>query len=485
MYQSEWASWVEQEAAKSISTDEVKWVKTICLVRYAAGNERCADAVGSDIALDFGYLLLHLPDYSQEEIIRMFPKSHPYMLALHCIRDLTHEKVAKFFRSSLILELDERLRLLERATDCFSKFDSDFSLAVLEEIEVEALNKLRDRLMKRLKIGREGWLEEGEQKKCEEIALRMLEDGMDIKSICRITKLSRSKVSKLERESGKETCEAREGGTTSRIQTPFLLGLNLRLEYIDALLETRPPLACLEVIAENFFTPGVHHQKLEKLRGDYELTLHCLGMNIGGVDPIDTDYLKKIVELRKKFAPRHTSDHFSIERHVGVCFHDLLPFPFNAESLRNVQARVAYVQDFLQESLVLENLSYYVEFNSSDMTEVEFINAVMQNTGARLLLDLNNLWVNEQNLGHCTQDFLAALNWPQVAQVHLAGAETHDRLYIDTHGADVSRQVLQLLHSCKAKLAPATLLIYERDNNLPPWQTLISDIARLQREINA
>ena len=110
--------------------------------RFRSKFAESADAVGSDIALYFGYLLLHLPDYSQEEIIRMFPKSHPYMLALHCIRDLTHEKVAKFFRSSLILEIDERLRLLERATDCFSKFNSDFSLTVLEEIEVEAIQQV-------------------------------------------------------------------------------------------------------------------------------------------------------------------------------------------------------------------------------------------------------------------------------------------------------------------------------------------------------
>ena len=268
-------------------------------------------------------------------------------------------------------------------------------------------------------------------------------------------------------------------------QAPLQLGLNLRLEYIDALLATRPPLSCLEVIAENFFTRGVHHQKLEKLRADYELTLHCLGMNIGGVDPLDKKYLTNIAALRDKFAPRHISDHFSMERHAGVCFHDLLPFPFNAESLRNVQARVAYIQDFLQENLVLENLSYYVEFNSSDMTEVEFINAVIHDTGARLLLDLNNLWVNEQNLGHRAHAFLAALAWPRVAQVHLAGGELHDTLHIDTHGADVSRQVWQLWRSCKAELNPATLIIYERDNNLPAWQTLLDDVTHMQRELNA
>ena len=266
--------------------------------------------------------------------------------------------------------------------------------------------------------------------------------------------------------------------------TDLQLGLNLRLEYIDILLATRPPLACLEVIAENFFTEGVHHQKLEKLRADYDITLHCLGMNIGGVDPLDQQYLHKIATLRDKFAPCHISDHLSVEQHAGICFHDLLPFPFNAESLRNVQARVAYIQDFLQENLVLENLSYYVEFKDSDMSEIEFITAVIQQTGARLLLDLNNLWVNEQNLGHRVHDFLAALDWQQVAQIHLAGAETSDALYIDTHGADVPAAVLQLLRDYKTKLAPATLLVYERDNNLPAWQTLLADLKRMQTAIN-
>ena len=118
------------------------------------------------------------------------------MLSLHCIRDLTREKVANFFRSSLILEVDERLRLLERATDCFSKFNSDFSLAVLEDIEVEALNKLRGRLMKKIKIGREGWVEEGRQEGIKEVALRMIEKDMSVEEICSITKLSHSAVNR-------------------------------------------------------------------------------------------------------------------------------------------------------------------------------------------------------------------------------------------------------------------------------------------------
>ena len=175
-------------------------------MRFQGNFAQSANAVGSSVALDFGYLLFHMPDYSQEDIIKIFPKSHPYVLPLHCIRDLTREKVATFFRSTLILKIEERRRLLELATDCFSKFNSDYSLSVLKDIEVVAINKAKDRLMNQLKIGREGWLEEGRQEGeragLEAVALRMLEDGMSIAAICRITKLSRSVVNRLEREGG-------------------------------------------------------------------------------------------------------------------------------------------------------------------------------------------------------------------------------------------------------------------------------------------
>ena len=177
-------------------------------MRFQDKFAKSANAVGSSVALDFGYLLFHMPDYSQEDIIKIFPKSHPYVLPLHCIRDLTDEKVATFFRSTLILKIEERRRLLELATDCFSKFNSDYSLSVLKNIEVVAINKAKDRLMNQLKIGREGWLEEGRQegeqagiiKERQEVALRMLEKGMSIAEICSITKLSRNAVNRLERE---------------------------------------------------------------------------------------------------------------------------------------------------------------------------------------------------------------------------------------------------------------------------------------------
>ena len=179
-------------------------------MRFQGNFAQSANEIGSSVALDFGYLLFHMPDYSQEDIIKIFPKSHPYVLPLHCIRDLTREKVAKFFRSTLILEIEERQRLLELATDCFSKFNSDYGISVLKGIEVAAIKEPKDRLMNEIKIGREGWLEEGiikgEQagvlKERHEVALRMLEDGMSVAAVSRITKLSRSVVNRLEREGG-------------------------------------------------------------------------------------------------------------------------------------------------------------------------------------------------------------------------------------------------------------------------------------------
>ena len=189
-------------------------------------QDKFADnSIGFGKALDFGYYLLHLPDYSQEDIVSMFPRSHPYVLSLHCIRDLTDTKIANFFRSSLTLEVEERTRLVERATDCFLKFNRALSLSMLESIEAKAIERSEDRTMERIKLGREGWLEEGIEQGLEQghakgrlegleegleqgieqgleqgleqVALRLLEKDVSVAEVCELTKLSRSKINKL------------------------------------------------------------------------------------------------------------------------------------------------------------------------------------------------------------------------------------------------------------------------------------------------
>ena len=261
-------------------------------------------------------------------------------------------------------------------------------------------------------------------------------------------------------------------------------GLNLRLELIDDFLLYRPPLSCLEIIAENFFTVGGHHRKLEQLRRDYDISLHCLGMNIGGVDPLDTDYLSRVKELARRFQPIHISDHLSVEGHDGRYFHDLLPFPLNEDSLANVCQRTQTVQDYLGEPLLLENLSYYIEYKDSTLDEAEFLNAVCADSKAKILLDFNNIVINQANLGHSAEHFLATIDWSRVAEIHLAGATAQpDELLIDCHNAEVNDKLLRLWHRYKHRLLPTVPVIYERDNNLLSFEQLIVYSEQLQRTL--
>lgn len=263
-------------------------------------------------------------------------------------------------------------------------------------------------------------------------------------------------------------------------------GLNLRLELIDDFLSHRPSISCLEIIAENFFTVGGHHRKLEQLRQDYQLSLHCLGMNIGGVDPLDNNYLAKVKELARRFKPLHISDHLSVEGHRGRYFHDLLPLPFTEESLANVCRRTQTVQDYLGEPLLLENLSYYIEYKDSTLNEAEFLNALCTNSDAKILLDLNNILINQVNLGHSAEQFLMTIDWSRVAEIHLAGATAQpDELLIDCHNAEVSDELLTLWYRYRDRLLPTVPVIYERDNDLLSYKQLNSYSEQLQKALVA
>jgi len=260
------------------------------------------------------------------------------------------------------------------------------------------------------------------------------------------------------------------------------VGVTLRLDHIDAILETKPDLPYLEIITENWFSDGPHHQKLEKLREDYEVLFHCVGMNIGGVDPLSESYFAKVNELKKKFEPRHISDHLCFQKHNNKYHHDLLPFPFNEESLDNLTKRTLQAQELIGESLLIENLSYYVEFSATDMSEIDFINELLKRTDANMLLDLNNIWVNEQNLSFSCEEYLNKVNWNKVKEVHVAGAELFDDVVIDTHGSDVNEAVLSLLekHKSHIKNLPVT---YERDNNIPPLNELLNQVQLIKERI--
>lgn len=256
------------------------------------------------------------------------------------------------------------------------------------------------------------------------------------------------------------------------------IGLNLRLRYLDEVLATQPRVAFWEVIAENLFDdPKALHQ-CEILRQDYPLSLHCVGMNLAGTDPLDDRYLKLIGDLQIRLAPFQVSDHLCWQRHAGVSHYDLLPFPFNEPNIQRVEERISRAQERLQSTIAIENLSYYVEFRSSTQTEAAVLNSLANRTGCGVLLDLNNIEVNEHNLGHPTGSFLDEIDFDYVVECHVAAGEQIDDVVIDTHGGEPSPfQRLQLSERTALQQLP---ICYERDRNVPELAESLGVVAELQ-----
>lgn len=261
------------------------------------------------------------------------------------------------------------------------------------------------------------------------------------------------------------------------------VGLNLRLDYIDEFLELKPSVPFIEVILDNWHSEGPHHKKLEKIRQDYEVSFHCVAMNIAGVDPVNSKYLLKTKELMDKFQPFQVSDHLSFQTMNGISFHDLLPFPFTKEVLENVSQRVLEIQENLKTSILIENLSYYTEFKESKMSEFDFLNKLVSKTDSKILFDLNNIWVNEKNLNINTMEYIDEINWDRVAEIHVAGPDIFDGIYVDTHGSNVHDEVIELIKKTAYQLKDLPV-VYERDNNLPEFSEVLSEVNRVRGVIN-
>lgn len=259
------------------------------------------------------------------------------------------------------------------------------------------------------------------------------------------------------------------------------IGLNLRLETIDHFLnygEGPGTISGLQVIADNWLSQGPQHEKLGQIRKIWPISFHCVGMNLGGTDPLNLDYLKSIKDLSQRFEPTNISDHLCMQAHQGIHFHDLLPIPFSTASLANVCDRIQRVQDFLGRQLLIENISYYFDWKKSEFSEIDFISEVLQSTGCGLLLDVQNLWVNEQNLTHSMTDFLNKIDWKKVQEVHLAGGEVQDSVLVDTHGSFPSAEVLKALEPWKNRLRQLPLF-YERDKNPPVFESFLVEHQQL------
>ncbi|MEJ0008523.1 MAG: DUF692 domain-containing protein [Steroidobacteraceae bacterium] len=255
-------------------------------------------------------------------------------------------------------------------------------------------------------------------------------------------------------------------------------GLGLRPQHYTELIEGRPPLEWLEIISENYLgVGGKPLYFLDQIRELYPLVMHGVSLSIGSTAPLDFDYLAQLKSLARCVRPGWISDHLCWTGVEGVNLHDLMPLPYTAEALRHLTARIRAVQDFLEQRLVIENVSSYLTYRSSEMTEWEFIAALAEEADCELLLDVNNVYVSSINHGFSSRDFLDAMPKARVRQIHLAGHSHQGDLLIDTHDMPVTAAVWDLYRYAVQRLGPVPTMI-ERDGNIPPLAELVSELQR-------
>jgi len=273
-------------------------------------------------------------------------------------------------------------------------------------------------------------------------------------------------------------------GQYARRPIPVRAGVGLREPHYDHVLEHRPAAAWFEVHSENFFGAGGRpHRVLERVRRDYPVSFHGVGLSLGSTDPLNRDHLRRLTELTKRYEPGLVSEHVSWSSVGGMFSNDLLPLPYTEEALSHLCGRVLAVQDALGRPIAMENPSTYLELTASAVPEPEFLNALAGRTGCTLLLDVNNLFVNAVNHGWDTDRYLGLLDGRHVAEYHLAG-HTRRRLsggeiLIDTHNAPVSDAVWSLFDAAVERLGPAPALI-EWDSDLPELGVLQTEAARAE-----
>lgn len=269
-------------------------------------------------------------------------------------------------------------------------------------------------------------------------------------------------------------------------------GIGLKTKHIPQLLETLPPLGFLEIHAENYLVEGGPlHAQLERLCEHYLLSVHGVGLSIGGEGPLDEQHLAALANLLKRHPCASFSEHLAWSSHGDLYFNDLLPPAYTPQTLARVCAHIDQVQTALGRTILLENPSTYLEWRQSTYREPDFISEVMRRTGCGLLLDVNNIYVSCVNHNQDPHTYLAALPLTQVGQIHLAGFDAQRDaagapLLIDTHGAPVADAVWQLYAHALAAIkqsnandqAPATLI--EWDNHVPELSELLDQAARAQ-----
>ena len=252
-------------------------------------------------------------------------------------------------------------------------------------------------------------------------------------------------------------------------------GIGLRFQHIDQILAEKPPIPWLEILSDNYLTAGsVQQDYAIEIAQYYPVTLHGVGMSLGATEPFNEDYFQRLKAFANQVNPAWISDHLCWTSAHGWVSHDLLPLPYTEATIKHVVQRIREAQDRLERRLVIENVSSYLQYQQSTLTEWEFITAVAEEADCKILLDVNNIYVSAFNHDFDPCKYLDSIPIERVQQFHLAGYEDKGTHLLDTHGHKVSDPVWGLYRLALQRFGALPTLI-EWDNNIPSLEELLAE----------
>lgn len=259
------------------------------------------------------------------------------------------------------------------------------------------------------------------------------------------------------------------------------VGVGLRPTHYSYLLD-RPNINSnwFEVITENFlYSEGNPHRILDAIAKDYPVSFHGVSLNLGSYEPLDKEYLKRAKELYQKYDPYLISDHLCWTGKSTNQLHNLLPLPYTEDTLNHLVSRITYYQEYLGRTIAIENLSAYIDIAENEYTEWDFLRELSKRSGCKILLDINNIFVNAKNYNFDPYTYLDAIPMNQVSEIHLAGHSDMGNFLFDTHSKPVCDEVWKLL-SYKWRENLETPVLIEWDEDIPEFNILEEEVLKAQ-----
>lgn len=268
----------------------------------------------------------------------------------------------------------------------------------------------------------------------------------------------------------------------SSLLSPALgFGLGLRADHYESIFASSPSVDWFEILSENYLVPGgkpLHF--LDRVRERYPIVMHGVSLSIGSTDPLNREYLRQLKQLAARVEPRWISDHLCWTGAHSKNMHDLLPLPYTEEAIQHVVSRVQQVQEFLGRRILLENVSSYLTYKQSTMTEWAFLREIAERADCLILFDVNNVYVSSVNHNFDPLDYLNAIPRERVQQIHLAGHRNLGTHIIDTHDEPIVDPVWDLYRAAVRRFGNVSTMI-ERDDNIPPLEELLAELEQARR----